>query len=135
MIWRPASGICATMNGGHEPKSLQYLGFTLVDQNGSLRTPLGPGTYTVQRGATRFAAASYIVTDASCKYVPADTATASSGTVTLTGVSGRGAAWSYEGTFDLTFDRGDHVIGRFNSASCLALVLGAVLGNGTLTCQ
>jgi hypothetical protein len=54
-----------------------------------------------------------------------------SGTVTLTGNSGG----AYSGSFDLSFESGDHVTGTFNAARCAGIeTFLTAAGNNTLSC-
>ena len=90
---------------------------------GAINVPAGTAThlvFTVGSGSppAHFAVASFGVNDASGKEIAAPSATAVSGTVTLTG----NANAAYAGTYDLFFDSGDHVQGAFNTAACSGLL-------------
>jgi hypothetical protein len=86
----------------------------------------GPGTYTIEQGA---ADVSYMAQFDSACHTHTWTTTngggtatdhaavfheGASGTITLTTVS----ATKAEGTFDVTFDTGDHVTGTFSAGNC-----------------
>lgn len=120
-----AGALCTRLAANLEPKSSRALILFLADVNGAtgaIQAPSGTGTYllfTFGSGAPpgHFAVASFGVNDASCKQIAAQSATAVSGTVTLTGNS-NGA---YAGTYDLSFDSGDRVQGAFHTAACQGL--------------
>lgn len=64
--------------------------------------------------------------DATCQDITAQGASGTSGTVTLSSVSGN----RFSGSFDLVLDSGDHVTGSFDPQECPAL---AKLVNSTTT--
>lgn len=120
------SGLCGFAAGGKEPKNSQFLILVVRDTN---RAPTGAGTYVIySSGAqpTKLAVAQYFQTDASCNETQITLAT--SGTITITSVSNG----NLSGTFDLTFDSGDHVTGSFSATNCNALL--SVLANPNPTC-
>ncbi len=122
------SGLCGLAVAGKEPKNSQFLILVVSDRNTNT-APTGAGSYVIySSGAqpTKLAIAQYFQTDASCHEIQSTLAT--SGTITLTSVSNG----NLSGTFDLTFDTGDHVSGSFSAANCSALIF--VLANPNPTC-
>jgi hypothetical protein len=94
----------------------------LTDINGTtFNTPTATGTYAVFQGSgtppAKSAFFNVLVNDATCKDVTAQEAAGTSGTVTLTAVSGN----QFSGNFDLVLDSGDHVTGSFDPEECPAL--------------
>lgn len=94
----------------------------LADVNGTtFNAPTASGMYSVYQGSGAFPAKSAFfqveVTDATCKDVTAQSAGGTSGTVTLSSVSGN----QFSGNFDLVLDSGDHVTGSFDPQECPAL--------------
>ena len=120
-----AGGLCTRLAANLEPKSSRVLVLFLADVNGAtgaIQVPSGTAThllFTVGSGAppAHFAVASFGVNDASCRQIASQSATAVSGTVTLTG----NANGAYAGTYDLVFDSGDQVRGSFHTAACQGL--------------
>ncbi len=125
IILSDAGTLCTRLAANLEPKSSRSLVLFLADVNaatGAIEVPSGTATYllfTVGSGSppAHFAVASFGVNDASCKEIAAQSATAVSGTVTLTG----NANGAYAGTYDLVFDSGDRVQGAFHTAACQGL--------------
>ena len=100
---------------------------------GAIEAASGTGTFSVfvvgsGPAPRHFAVASFGANDAVCKEIAADSADALSGSVTLT-ANGGGA---YAGTYDLTFDSGDRVTGKFQTATCQGLT--TYLGRLTHDC-
>lgn len=120
-----ATALCTRLSANQEPKSARVLLIFLTDVNagtGSLEVPSGTGTFSVFVVGTgsppaHFAVASFGVNDAACNQIEAQSASAVSGSVTLTANSGS----SYAGTYDLSFDSGDRVTGSFRTAACQGL--------------
>lgn len=84
--------------------------------------PTAAGTYTIyvsggQPVPPTFALLNVSVSDATCHSLDVNGATATSGTVDVTAVSGD----AFSGTFDVALDSGDHITGKFNPAACPAL--------------
>ncbi len=119
-----SGGLCGKLTAGQEPKNSQYLLLFLTDINsvtGQTTAPSAAGTYSVYSGTgtapTKLAIVNYIKTDATCRSTAATMANGISGMVVLTAASNG----SYSGTFDITFDTGDHVTGSFRASNCAAL--------------
>lgn len=97
------------------------IGIILFDVNGTTtNTPTAPGTYTIAQGGTppaKAAAVQVSSSDATCKDVEADNVSATSGTVTLTAVSGN----KFTGNFDVVLASGDHLTGSFTPSECPVL--------------
>ena len=117
--------LCGKINANVEPKSSQLLLLFLADanaSNGAIQPAAGTGDFPVfligsGSPPPHFAFAEFGVNDDLCRQIAADSATAVSGSVTLTG-NGGGA---YTGTYDLTFDSGDRVTGSFHTTTCQGL--------------
>ena len=131
-----AAGLCTKVSGNFEPKSSLALLIFLADVNpstGAIEAASGTGTFPVfvvgsGPAPRHFAVASFGANDAVCRQIAADSADALSGSVTLTG-NGGGA---YAGAYDLTFDSGDRVTGKFQTATCQGLT--TYLGRLTHDC-
>jgi hypothetical protein len=94
----------------------------LGDVDGTtFNTPTAPGTYSIYQGygtrPAKFASFAVSVFDATCHVVTAQEALSTSGTVTLSSVSGN----RFSGSFDLVLDSGDHVTGSFDPEECPVL--------------
>jgi hypothetical protein len=118
------SGACADLGANSLPPNLKEFGFTLGDFNGTaVNAPAAAGTYTIvpvnstTAPPPKFATASATVTDSTCAAIAGDTSGGTSGTVTLTSVSGD----VFDGSFDITMDSGDHVTGSFSPEGCPAI--------------
>jgi hypothetical protein len=128
--------LCANATANQQAKSSRFLNLFVGDTNstsGASTAPTAPGTYTVAPVSTtpppaKFARAVYTETDATCQLVAGQRTDATSGTITLTSASGG----SYAGTFDLTFDSGDHVTGSFTGSNCPGLQ--TAVDSTTTTC-
>ena len=131
IIISDAGALCTKVSANLEPASSRALILFLADVNpstGALQAAAGIGVYPIfilGSGVppAHFAVATFGANDASCKDIPADSADATSGSITLTGNAGG----EYAGTYDLTFDSGDHVTGAFDTAVCQGLA--SYLGN------
>ncbi|HUJ28891.1 MAG TPA: hypothetical protein VLW85_22880 [Myxococcales bacterium] len=131
------AGVCASLTANTEPKSTTDLVLLVSDVNLSTlqgSAPTQPATYTVYDFSgsglppAHLAYVSYGVNDASCVEQPGLSATGKSGTVTLTRVQGG----AYSGSFDVTFDSGDHATGTFDTAECPGFA--SYLGTSTHGC-
>jgi hypothetical protein len=84
-------------------------------------TPTAPGSYAIyQSGGSppmKAATLTVSVSDATCKTVDASGAKATTGTVTLSAVSGN----AFDGSFDVALDSGDHITGSFTPEECPTL--------------
>jgi hypothetical protein len=119
LVVADTGGLCDLAKASRVPKNLGGLLIVAQDRiSGTTGTaPIAAGTYTITSSGTspgKVANAAYNRTDATCHTINADNATATSGSVTFTGVSGG----TYVGSYDLTMNSGDHVTGSFSSASC-----------------
>src|SRR5439155_2536037 len=94
----------------------------------SAAPPPSPGTYYVGSLAIENGVVAFAATDATCHLV-GTTKTAITGSITFTAVGNR-----YAGSYDLTFDFGEHVTGTFDAPVC-AGADALDPGTGTLTCQ
>ena len=136
LIFSDAGTLCTRLSANQEPKSSRALLIFLADADaatGAIEPPAGTGTYavfTVGSGnpPAHFAVASFGANDAACHAIAAQSASAVSGTVTLT----RNGQASYAGTYDLTFDSGDRVTGEFDTAACRGLA--TYLASDSHTC-
>jgi hypothetical protein len=116
------AGLCEAASRYWLRKSLHTVRIDLYESTGQGdRAPAGPGTYTVVAiGGPISARRAYVearTTDESCALVASQSAKATSGTVTLTGVSNG----SYAGTFDVTLESGDRLTGSFDAPDCQAI--------------
>jgi hypothetical protein len=117
-------GACADIGSNSEPPNVKSLAISLADYNGTvLNAPTATGSYTIYDSTaggtppTLYASASAGVTDATCTTITADSASAMTGTVTLTSVSGN----VFDGSFDIMMNSGDHVTGSFSPEACPAI--------------
>lgn len=121
IVLSDAGHLCGKADANVEPKSAGALVFFLDDVTGpSITAAAGTGAYPVYvtgsgQPGPRIAYASFGYNDATCKETLF--AQAVSGAVTLTA----NRPGVYAGTFDLTFDSGDHVTGTFETAGCPSL--------------
>jgi hypothetical protein len=131
IVLSSASAMCAKVTASQESKNSQYLALSVTDfsSSGQSNVPSGPGTYSLSSIAgqlpPKLATAVYLQTDGTCFTSLA--ATGTSGTVTLTSAS----SGSYSGTFDITFDTGDHATGSFTASNCGGL---SQFGQSATTC-
>lgn len=118
------SGLCS--DAGAAPpidrKGAREIVIELRDITGSQSTaPAAAGAYTIYPNTgsepPKSASLSTVGFDNTCQTVDAQTASAQSGTVTLTAASGG----VYKGTFDVTLNTGDHITGSFDPTACPAL--------------
>jgi hypothetical protein len=100
--------LCDVAENHGSPPSVRTLAFQVTQD----ATTVAPGTYGVGQGLS----ASYEPDDATCAVVGLEQATG--GEVTFT----TSTATRLEGTFDLTFDDGDHVSGSFSAPVCAELL-------------
>ncbi|MGE5182999.1 MAG: hypothetical protein ACM31C_13095 [Acidobacteriota bacterium] len=116
------SGMCADITANKQPPSVSVVSISLETVNGTtLNTPTMPGTFAIYQGSgtppAMAATLSAKVYDATCKEVTTDTGTATTGTVTLTAISGN----QFSGHYDVVMDSGDHITGSFDPEPCPAL--------------
>jgi len=119
IVMSSTSGLCkdAATNAVHPNQKAVLI--TLFDVNGTtLNTPTVPGTYAIYQGSgtppSKTASWDASVTDATCNEIDASGATATTGTVTLSGISGN----TFSGSYDVVLDSGDHVTGSFDPEAC-----------------
>jgi hypothetical protein len=114
-----ASACPSTPSGGVAVANakLLYFAFGTVDNTGSSAPPMAPGTFTVVGSAppngSRSVEVGFDPLDATC--LRKSHSGGVSGTVTLTSIA------PPQGTFDVTFDSGDHVTGSFQAPGCANL--------------
>jgi hypothetical protein len=138
LIISSVGGVCAKMDAKQEPKNWGILSVQLMDSQPTApyaAAPASTGTFTIVPGnfggqlPPHAAIAGFNVTDALCHNIAGGSAV--SGTVTLTSNN----SGAYSGSFDLTFDSGDHVTGAFNASHCAGIeTLLTAAGNNTLSC-
>ncbi|TMA28567.1 MAG: hypothetical protein E6J78_05475 [Deltaproteobacteria bacterium] len=117
-------GLCAKAASNTTPKSAHILFLGAGDVNPTsfqITAASTAGTYSIYGGSgappAKVADVSFFSYDASCTEITTQSASATSGTVTLTSVNNG----SYSGNFDVTFDSGDHVTGSFSASNCANL--------------
>ncbi len=96
-------------------------------------TPTAPGTYQIYQGGTipaKAARLSVVMEDLNCNAIANMGAMGTSGTVTLTRVSGN----AFDGSFDVLLDSQDHITGSFSPTECPA-IQSIVGGQGSASCQ
>jgi hypothetical protein len=113
------SGLCKDAAINAEHPSQKGVVITLFDVNGAtLNTPTAPGSYIIFQGSgtppPKTATWDASVNDATCKTIAASSAKATTGTVTLSGISGN----AFSGSYDVVLDSGDHVTGSFDPEAC-----------------
>jgi hypothetical protein len=122
------------MNGVRHP-SEKAIVITVADYaNLTLTTPTAPGTYSIYQGGSPPAKAATLdvyVDDLNCNQVTNEGAKATSGTVTLTKVSGN----TFAGTFDALLDSQDHITGSFNPVECPAIQTAVDNQGSAASCQ
>ena len=116
-------------------KLQRFITLDLRDVTGSSRTaPAAPGTYTIypDTGSEPPKSASLATgsLDATCQPADADAASAQSGTVTLTSVTGG----AFAGSFDVVLNTGGHLSGSFDPEPCPQLAA-AVTSTDPHSCQ
>jgi hypothetical protein len=128
-----AANICATLTASKQPRSWQSLVLGVAQQQGAtFAAPTGPGVFNVITSAptdSKVALVYFRTTDDRCADLgPNADAAATSGTVTLTSVGA-----TYTGSFEVTFDTGEHVTGSFRAPACPGVVpvVQSLLGSGT----
>ncbi|HEX8107960.1 MAG TPA: hypothetical protein VF516_09550 [Kofleriaceae bacterium] len=122
IVMANAKDLCSDAMSNTSHPNERGVFIVLTDINGmTFNTPTAPGTYSIYQGTgtppAKTAFFDVSATDATCKDVAAQDASATSGTVTLTSVSGN----RFSGNFDLVLDSGDHVTGSFDPSECPAV--------------
>jgi hypothetical protein len=128
------AGLCKDAAANVVHPNQKAIAITLFDVNGTtLNTPTAPGTYTIFQGSgtpsAKAAAWVASVSDATCNDIMASGATAMTGTVTLSGISGN----AFSGSYDIVLDSGDHVTGSFDPEACPDIQM-AINNTTTSTC-
>ena len=118
------SGLCSDAAAAPpiDRKGAREIVIELRDIAGSQSTaPAAAGTYTIYPNTgsepPKSASLTTVGLDNTCQTVDAQTASAQSGTVTLTTAAGG----VYKGSFDVTLNTGDHITGSFDPTACPAL--------------
>jgi hypothetical protein len=121
VVMADTDDLCGDAAGNVQHPNEVAILLTMADVNGTTTTsPTAPGSYAIyQDGAPPAKAATLQVSasDATCEDVEADSASATSGTITLTAVSGN----KFTGSFDVVVEGGDHLTGNFAPSECPAL--------------
>jgi len=122
IVMANASSLCKDVAGRVEHPNEKVVVMAVFDVNGtSFTTPTAAGTYAIYQQGTQpgahAATLSVAVNDATCKSVEAQSATATSGTITLDHVSGN----VFSGKYDVVLDSGDHITGDFDPEGCPAI--------------
>jgi hypothetical protein len=117
-----SSGTCADITANQAHQNEKGILIDVWDVVGTTtNAPTAGGTYSIYQGTgtspPKAASWSAIVFDATCNAITNDGAKATTGTVTLTAVSGT----RYTGNFDVALDSGDHVTGAFEPDECPGL--------------
>jgi hypothetical protein len=102
--------------------------------NLTLTTPTAPGTYSIYQGGTppdKAATLQVVMTDLNCNGVSDMGAKATSGTVTLSKVSGN----TFAGSFDALLDSEDHITGSFSPDECPAIQSAIDNSGSAASCQ
>lgn len=109
---------CAEVTNRVTHPSEKVVIITVADYaNLTLTTPTAPGTYSIYQGGSappKAATLQVKVSDLNCADVPGMDAKATSGTVTLSTVSGN----EFAGSFDVVLDSTDHIKGSFHPMEC-----------------
>jgi len=119
IVMSTTSGLCKDAAANAVHPNQKVVAITLFDVNGmTLNTPTAPGTYTIFQGTGTPPAktANWVasVNDATCNEIKASSATATTGTVTLSAINGN----AFSGSYDVVLDSGDHVTGSFDPEAC-----------------
>ena len=117
-----AGSLCKDVAGRIEHPNEKVLVIAMFDVNGaSLTTPVATGTFAIYQQGTNppahAATLSVSVNDATCNTIDAQSAKATSGTVTLEHISGN----VFSGKYDVVMDSGDHITGDFDPEGCPAI--------------
>lgn len=117
IIMGNAAGLCDKLTRNARPASFDGIAIELAVISGppvSATTPTTAGTFTIA-SAPANASVNTLATDATCQPVASEPSeNATSGTVTLTSVSGD----VFTGDFSIAFANGDEITGSFDPAGC-----------------
>lgn len=112
---------CANLMNRVEHPSERAVIITVEDvMNLTLTTPTVPGTYSIYQGGQappKAATLQVLVDDLNCQRVDNMGAKATSGTVTISSISGN----HFAGSFDVVLDSTDHIKGTFDPMECPAI--------------
>jgi hypothetical protein len=118
------SGLCSDASASPpvDRKLQRFITIDLADVTGGVSTaPTAPGTYTIYPNTGSVPPKEALLDtgglDATCQPVDEDAASAQSGTVTLTTITGG----TFSGTFDVTLNTGAHLTGSFDPEPCAQL--------------
>lgn len=130
-----SSDACAQLTDHVQHPSEKVVVITVADYaNLTLTTPTAPGTYSIYQGGTppdKAATLQVAMTDLNCNPIDASSAKATSGTVTLTKVSGN----TFAGSFDALLDSEDHITGSFSPDECPAIQSAVDNQGSAASCQ
>ena len=85
--------------------------------NLTLTTPTAPGMYSIYQGGSpppKAATLQVTFSDLNCADISSMDSKATTGTVTLSAISGN----AFDGSFDVVMDTGDHLKGSFHPSEC-----------------
>lgn len=112
---------CTDLMNRVEHPSERAVIVTVEDVMGlTLTTPTVPGTYSIYQGGQappKAATLQVLVDDLNCQRVANMGAKATSGTVTISSISGN----HFAGSFDVVLDSTDHLKGTFDPTECPAI--------------
>src|SRR3569623_210888 len=113
-----SSGACTEVTNRVTHPSEKVVIITVADVNNlTLTTPTAPGMYSIYQGGMAPAKAATLevkFSDLNCNDISNMDAKATTGTVTLSEISGN----AFEGSFDVVLDSGDHIKGSFDPSEC-----------------
>jgi hypothetical protein len=126
---------CNQLTDHVQHPSQKIVVITVADYaNLTLTTPTAPGTYQIYQGGTppaKAATLQVVMTDLNCAAISNNGAKATSGTVTLTKVSGN----TFAGSFDALLDSEDHITGSFSPDECPAIQSAIDSSGSAASCQ
>lgn len=124
IVLASTSGLCSDASASPpvDRKLQRFIRIELSDVNGATSTtPAAPGTYTIYPNTGSVPPKEALLDtggfDDTCQPVDDDDATAQSGSVTLTAITGG----AFSGTFDVTLNTGGHLTGSFDPEPCAQL--------------
>jgi hypothetical protein len=120
IVMSTASNLCTDATNHVEHPNEKTILLTLTDNSGSaLAAPTAPGSYaiTTDAMATQVGVLETEVFDATCNGAPDGHKHATSGTVTLSEITGG----AFSGSFDVVMNSGDHITGTFDPEACPGL--------------
>jgi hypothetical protein len=130
-----AGDACSQLTDHVQHPSQKIVVITVADYaNLTLTTPTAPGTYQIYQGGTppdKAATLQVVMTDLNCAAISNNGAKATSGTVTLTKVSGN----TFAGSFDALLDSEDHITGSFSPSECPAIQSAIDNSGSAASCQ